>query len=57
MLVDDLTDHPLRPDDDALGWLRAHAELRRGDPAAAAAWLRGDHGMLPEGLGDRPPAG
>ena len=46
-LVDDLTDHPLRPDDDALGWLRAHAELRRGDPAAATAWLGGDHGMLP----------
>ena len=46
-LVDDLTDHPLRPDDDALGWLRAHAEVRRGDPAAATAWLSGDHGMLP----------
>jgi len=46
-LVDELTDHPLRPDDDALRWVRAHCELRNGDPAAAVARSRGGRGTLP----------
>ena len=44
-LVDVLTDQPLRPDDDVLGWLRAHADLRRGDPGGALARLLGERGL------------
>jgi DNA-binding CsgD family transcriptional regulator/tetratricopeptide (TPR) repeat protein len=47
-LVDELTDHPLRPDDDQLlGWARAHADFRRGKLADVTAWLEGRLGMPP----------
>jgi DNA-binding CsgD family transcriptional regulator/tetratricopeptide (TPR) repeat protein len=39
-LIDVLTDQPLRPDDDVLYPLRAHADLRRGHPDRALTWLR-----------------
>jgi len=45
-LVDELTDHPLRPDDGQLGWARAQADLRRGKLADAGAWFEGHLGMV-----------
>ena len=49
-LVDELSDRPFRPSDDTLGCVRAHCDVRRGEPAAAAARLRGGRGMVPGDL-------
>ena len=43
-LVDAVTDELLRPDDDLLSDLRAHADLRRGDPSGGLERVRGASG-------------
>ena len=44
-LVDALTDHPLRPDDDVLLGCAPMPTCRRGDLDGALAWLRRDRGQ------------
>ena len=48
-LVDTITDEPRRPDDENLvAYLRAGADLRRGDPIGARDWLLGSRAMMPK---------